>query len=1041
MLRMREMDVQQVGDAGIRQVGDVGEQRVTYWTVVSDTWSEFWTSTAISGISNAGRANDRLPRVLWLLLFGVGTYYTVRDTIGVIDNYLSYPYTTQMDLQHMSTVQFPAVTVCNQNRLSCQKLFNKMLEVLSNTSVNSYVSGSGSHLNTSSDGYTLLVLYNISSCGVETIGCPAVQMAYYSNNFTSGKSIPVDLRQMDYCLYCSAILQSYRDTCKSSSTQYLENLWNNLSCCNIPPQPLGTCPGPGPCPGPSPCPGLGPCPGARPASGQGVPPASGQAVPPASGPGVPASFGPSVPTAFDLLAPAAAGTAASVGNGLITEAVLGPVTAGDSAAATVVTSGPAPVVPSGSLTTAVSGSVIPAASSVVTLPISGLIPAATSGLVTAAAPGSVTAVAPGPVTAAAPGPVTVAAPGPVTAASPDPVTGAAPDSVTAVAPGPVTAAAPDSVTAVAPGPVTAAAPGPVTAAALGPVTAAAPDPVTAAAPGPATAAAPGPATAAAPSSVTAATPDPVTAAAAGSVTEGASGPAIPATSGAAGVPVSDPLTAGVPVSDPLTAGVLDPVSNNKSTDYSGSNGRVLNGSLKPIDCTVILSSFLQIVRRKRQIGPEPLSGPNMQGLPTSQWQPDGFGGAGGPPSPPNLSGPPQGPPNAKPGRVMAPSEMYNMQIKFLSAYMNLTQELQEAIGYSLTELILACDFLGYNCSDNGNFKTVFSPMYGNCYTFNSDGHWNTSLTGPMYSLSLLINVNQTTYLPHLMTGKAGTRVVIHVPGTQPLLDTEAFDVAPGTATSIAIKQVTLVRLQSPYKSNCTNNWNETLYTYSNSSIYSLTECLSICLQRFFVDNCNCSHPLYPQNFKFLNKLYLGIPSCNLTKQENISTCIDTKLAEYAKNPDSAGCGCNVECSEIQYFKSESTAAWPPLSSKREVESKYSKHADENLLQLFIFFNTLNFDTVNQTAVYNDLTDLVSALGGALSLYLGLSVFLIAEVVEWFLYLIYNSFMYARGRYNPHESYSANNKVCRPMPEPPPLSGKAAADLHYVNSIYGTFQAD
>lgn len=62
-----------------------------------------------------------------------------------------------------------------------------------------------------------------------------------------------------------------------------------------------------------------------------------------------------------------------------------------------------------------------------------------------------------------------------------------------------------------------------------------------------------------------------------------------------------------------------------------------------------------------------------------------------------------------------------------------------------------------------------------------------------------------------------------------------------------------------------------------------------------------------------------------------------------------------------------------------------------------------------------ISDLVSSLGGAFSLYMGISVFLLLEVFEFIVYLFVNSCLYVTGRYFPKK------EVKTVVPKSPTLS--------------------
>ncbi|KAG7176904.1 FMRFamide-activated amiloride-sensitive sodium channel-like [Homarus americanus] len=127
-------------------------------------------------------------------------------------------------------------------------------------------------------------------------------------------------------------------------------------------------------------------------------------------------------------------------------------------------------------------------------------------------------------------------------------------------------------------------------------------------------------------------------------------------------------------------------------------------------------------------------------------------------------------------------------------------------------------------------------------------------------------------------------------------------------------------------------------------------------------------------------------------------CVKRSLVNYAKSPHTSDCGCNVACHEIQYLKSMSIAAWPPGPAK-------------------------------------GISDVVTSLGGALSLYLGISLFLLVEVLELLIWLIYNSIMYAQGRYVPSNSRrNSNSRRISVFPEEPPVS--TLDNLRYLKSVHG-----
>ncbi|CAL4242849.1 unnamed protein product, partial [Meganyctiphanes norvegica] len=103
---------------------------VSYCQVVTETSSTFWNSTSIAGICNSAAAKNPAAKLIWLSLFIGGISITAYDVTNVFLDYFSYPYSTQVTMTYKSSVEFPAVTVCNQNRVSCEKLHKIMVTSL-----------------------------------------------------------------------------------------------------------------------------------------------------------------------------------------------------------------------------------------------------------------------------------------------------------------------------------------------------------------------------------------------------------------------------------------------------------------------------------------------------------------------------------------------------------------------------------------------------------------------------------------------------------------------------------------------------------------------------------------------------------------------------------------------------------------------------------------------------------------------------------------------------------------------------------------------
>ena len=95
------------------------------WKVVGDTFYHFGDQTSIAGLNNVCHRKSLGKKIYWSILFAVFLGATI---VGVLDNirsYFDYDTVTSTDLSHKTSVIFPAVSVCNLNRVHCTNLFEE----------------------------------------------------------------------------------------------------------------------------------------------------------------------------------------------------------------------------------------------------------------------------------------------------------------------------------------------------------------------------------------------------------------------------------------------------------------------------------------------------------------------------------------------------------------------------------------------------------------------------------------------------------------------------------------------------------------------------------------------------------------------------------------------------------------------------------------------------------------------------------------------------------------------------------------------------
>lgn len=127
----------------------------------------------------------------------------------------SFPF-KQIKANNNPVLDFPAVTVCNQNRISCYKLLTVMLNKLKENET---------------EYNELEDIYLLSHCGSETLGCYSTLESYWEH-FNQSEMPPEDLLHGDVCLTCEHILEEWEVACRKDpmSVQLLDEWWQKLGC-------------------------------------------------------------------------------------------------------------------------------------------------------------------------------------------------------------------------------------------------------------------------------------------------------------------------------------------------------------------------------------------------------------------------------------------------------------------------------------------------------------------------------------------------------------------------------------------------------------------------------------------------------------------------------------------------------------------------------------------------------------------------------------------------------------------------------------------
>ncbi|XP_007528551.2 acid-sensing ion channel 1 isoform X1 [Erinaceus europaeus] len=292
--------------------------------------------------------------------------------------------------------------------------------------------------------------------------------------------------------------------------------------------------------------------------------------------------------------------------------------------------------------------------------------------------------------------------------------------------------------------------------------------------------------------------------------------------------------------------------------------------------------------------------------------------------------------------------------------------------HQLEDMLLYCSYRGGPCGPH-NFSVVFT-RYGKCYTFNSgrDGRprLKTMKGGTGNGLEIMLDIQQDEYLPiwgetDETSFEAGIKVQIHSQDEPPFIDQLGFGVAPGFQTFVSCQEQRLIYLPPP--------WGTCKAVTMDSDFfdsYSITACRIDCETRYLVENCNCRMVHMPGD----------APYCT---PEQYKECADPAL-DFLVEKDQEYCVCEMPCNLTRYGKELSMVKIPSKASAKYLAKKFNKseqYIGENILVLDIFFEVLNYETIEQKKAY-EIAGLLGDIGGQMGLFIGASILTVLELFDY-----------------------------------------------------------
>jgi hypothetical protein len=330
---------------------------------------------------------------------------------------------------------------------------------------------------------------------------------------------------------------------------------------------------------------------------------------------------------------------------------------------------------------------------------------------------------------------------------------------------------------------------------------------------------------------------------------------------------------------------------------------------------------------------------------------------------------------------------------------------RKAISHDLDDILVDCSFNREECNAS-DFTWSYDERYGNCYTFNSnfasDGSQvdlkKTSISGSDFGLQLSLYVNIYEELMEYVNN-SGAIIRIGNSSYSTYYSNDGIFVPSGFSTYIRVKREFKSMLPKPY-SHCEQDINlPKLKTNTDAYFlnlkgkfpYAYTQqlCLIECLDSISIEKFNCSLPF---DLSHLDVKVCGPRIIDLIEKYFISNVAEIFQFCLPK--------CPFECNQTIYKTSLSFVSIIGNNIYRSIIRNNSNlaldfvsrtidsaQAEKSFVNVYIYYESLSYTESSEMPQMN-VGQLLASIGGNLGLFLGVSVFSLAEIVEVFIEIFY-----------------------------------------------------
>jgi hypothetical protein len=347
---------------------------------------------------------------------------------------------------------------------------------------------------------------------------------------------------------------------------------------------------------------------------------------------------------------------------------------------------------------------------------------------------------------------------------------------------------------------------------------------------------------------------------------------------------------------------------------------------------------------------------------------------------------------------------YNLTKMNITSGNSLSTADKRKLGHDLDDILIDCWFNLKPCNAS-DFSWSFHRVYGNCYTFNSGFDSNktkidlkkTSISGLDYGLTLTLYVNMYEKLMNYVN-ESGLVIRIGNSSYSTYYASYGIFLSPGLSSYIAVDREFKSILPKPY-SNCEIDSNSPkyrhdslLYDLIDKSDYAYTQqlCFVQCYQDYIIKKYNCSITY------FLN--LFNASTCNSSLEMSIYDSTDFFDGNFISN--NCASLCPLECNQTLYKTLVTTNQLNgndvyvmKIKNNSKLASDFinrtidSRNARKSIVRVSVFYQSLSYTLSNESPQVDGVA-LFGSIGGNLSLFLGVSLFSLCEIIELIMELMY-----------------------------------------------------